>query len=78
MGKNQETMLIPAGSMINRGPHEDDDYLLAQKDLLAEVIERLPGAVKVIIPQLTVELTNKFIAENLPKQHQIFYIHQPD
>lgn len=78
MGKNQETMLIPAGSMINRGPHEDDDYLLAQKDLLAEVIERLPGAVKVIIPQLTVELTNKFIAENLPKQHQVFYIHQPD
>ncbi len=78
MGKNQEKLFIPAGSMINRGPHEDDDYLLAQKDLVAEVIERLPGAVKVIIPQLTLELTNKFIAENLPEQHQIFYIHQPN
>jgi hypothetical protein len=78
MGKNQERLVIPAGSMINRGPHEDDDYLLARKDLIAEVIERLPGAVKVIIPQLTAELTVKYIAENLPEQHQIFYIHQPD
>ncbi|HOA12286.1 MAG TPA: hypothetical protein PLX28_03455 [Candidatus Woesebacteria bacterium] len=78
MGKNQERLVIPAGSMINRGPHEDDDYLLARKDLIAEVIERLPGAVKVIIPQLTAELTGKYIAENLPEQHQIFYIHQPD
>lgn len=76
MGKNQERLLIPAGSMINRGPHEDDDYLVTKRNLVAKVIERQPGAIKVIIPQLTAELTGE--SENLPKQHQIFYIHQPD
>jgi hypothetical protein len=77
MNKKEEITIL-AGSMINRGPHEDDDYLFVKENLVVEVIERLPGAVKVIIPQLTEELANKFVADNLPTQHEVFYIHQPD
>jgi hypothetical protein len=78
MGKNQETILIPAGTMINRGLHEDDDYRIAEVDLIGIVLQHLPSAVQVIIPQLTEDFTKKFFVKDLPLQNEVFYIHQPD
>ncbi|NMA30022.1 MAG: hypothetical protein GX943_03135 [Candidatus Pacebacteria bacterium] len=78
MGKNQEKILIPAGTMINRGLHEDDDYLIANTDLIAIVLQHLPSAVQVIIPQIIEDFAKKFSVENLPIKHEIFYIHQPN
>ncbi len=75
MVKEKEKILIKAGTMINRGPHEDDDYLIALEDLNAIVIEYLPGAIQVVIPQLNQEFAEKFNTELSPPQ-EVFYIHQ--
>ena len=75
MVKEKEKILIKAGTMINRGLHEDDDYLIALEDLNAIVIEYLPGAIQVVIPQLNQEFAEKFNSEFLPPL-KIFYIHK--
>jgi len=78
MGKNQEKIFIPAGTMINRGLHEDDDYLVAKENLIAIVLQYLPSAVQVIIPQLIEDFAKKFSVKDLPMQHEVFYIHRPN
>lgn len=70
-----DAIIIKKGDMINRGPHEDDDYLVARVGLNAEIIEEMPGAYKVIIPQLTKERVRAFGGN---RKHEFFYIHKPN
>jgi hypothetical protein len=78
MGKNQEKILIPAGSMLNQGLHEDDDYYIAKKNLQAIVLEYLPGAIQVLIPELTTDFAKRFSIKNIPQQNTTFYFHRPN
>jgi hypothetical protein len=65
--------------MINRGPHEDDDFFVATRTLTAVVIEYLPGAIQLIIPQLANEFANKFVqTKDFEIPEEIYYIHQPN
>ena len=70
-----DSISIGEGDTINRGPHEDDDYLVARVGLNAEIIEEMPGAYKVIIPQLTKERVRAFGGN---RKHEFFYIHKPN
>jgi hypothetical protein len=70
-----DIIIVKKGDMINRGPHEDDDYFIANVDLKAIIVEIIPGAYKVNIPKLTEERLNKWGGNRDP---EIFYIHKPN
>ena len=74
MSEKRETIIIKKGDMINRGLHEDDDYLVARVNLVGEIIKYCPGAIQVIIPQLTREMNS---GSSVKLEDEIFFIHQP-
>lgn len=41
---NREIVIIPKGTMLNQGPHEDDDFVYAKRLIRAQVIEEREGA----------------------------------
>lgn len=41
---NRRTEIIPKGTMLNRGPHEDDDYLFAVRPIRVQVLRKTEGA----------------------------------
>ncbi|MFZ5845030.1 MAG: hypothetical protein ACOY0S_01005 [Patescibacteria group bacterium] len=49
--KTLHSITIPAGTMLNRGLHEDDDFFVADKNLTVLVIGACPGALRVVIPE---------------------------
>lgn len=59
-----KTVIIPAGTMLNRGPHEDDDCLLATKPIQAEVVGTSDGADIVRFPEGETQV--------------VVYLHRPD
>lgn len=74
MNEERKKIIIKKGSMINRGLHEDDDYLIAKVNLIGEVIKNCPGAIQVVIPQLTREMNR---GSSVRLEDEIFFIHQP-
>lgn len=60
-----KTIIIQPGTMINLSNHEDDDALIAQKPLAANIVGRVKdGPLAVVIPEIDAERT--------------FFIHQPE
>lgn len=59
-----KTVVIPAGTMLNFGPHEDDDYLRATKPIQAEVVRAADGADIVCFPEGETQV--------------VVYLHKPD
>lgn len=41
---NREIVIIPKGTMLNQGPHEDDDFVYARKPFKVQVIDEREGA----------------------------------
>lgn len=41
---NRRTEVIPKDTTLNRGPHEDDDYLLAVRPIKVQVLRETEGA----------------------------------
>lgn len=40
----RQTVTIPKGTMLNQGPHEDDDFVYAKRPLKTQVIDEREGA----------------------------------
>jgi hypothetical protein len=74
MNKENDQIIINKGDMINCGLHEDDDYFIAKINLVGKIIKYFPGAVQVIIPQLTKEMSAN---PNIQVEDEVFFIHQP-
>lgn len=65
MGEKEKKIIIPIGTSINEGDHEDGDSFIATEALEANIIEVLEGSgsFKVIVPKIDPDRT--------------FFIHQP-
>lgn len=61
-----EKIIIPVGTSINEGDHEDSDSFILTKKLEANVIEVLKGtgSFKIIIPEIDPD--------------RVFFFHQPE
>lgn len=65
MGEKGEKIIIPVGTSINEGDHEDGDSFILTEELEANIIEVLEGSgsLKVIVPKIDSD--------------RAFFIHQP-
>jgi|GEM_PF-1136019 len=73
----KETIKIKAGTIINFGLHEDDDYWVTKVDLEAIILKRHPGAIKITIPALNREFRKRYAVKDFQLPEKVFYIHQP-